>query len=99
MITTILFDLDDMLIDHTTAIEQGATALFDNVIPGAAADERLQFVELWKCLNRDWYSKFCAHQVTFKESGRGKLRDAFDTFGKRFDDNQADALLAEYYER
>ncbi len=98
-ISTVLFDLDDTLIDHTTAIEHAAGALCDMVVPDIAADERSQFVEHWKSLNRDWYQKFYARQVTFQESGRGKLRDAFRPLGIQLDDRHADALLAEYYER
>ncbi len=98
-ISTVLFDLDDTLIDHTTAIEHAAGALCDMVAPDIAAEERFQFIEHWKFLNRDWYQKFYVQQVTFQESGRGKLRDAFRPLGIQFDDRHADALLAEYYER
>src|SRR5258708_30778831 len=80
-ISAVLFDLDDTLLDHTTAIEQAAAALVDTVVPNAQADERSRFVASWKTLNREWYQKFYAQQITFQESGRGKLRDAFRTFG------------------
>jgi putative hydrolase of the HAD superfamily len=98
MITAILFDLDDTLLDHTTAIEQAVVALLNRVAPGTSASERTQFVARWKDLNRNWYQKFYARHATFLESGRGKLWDAFAPFGRRFDDSEADALLAEYYE-
>jgi putative hydrolase of the HAD superfamily len=97
-ISAVLFDLDDTLIDHTTAIEQAAAALFDKVVPDAQTGDCSKFTVNWKILNRDWYQRFYAQQVTFEESGRGKLRDAFLTFDIQFHDSDADALLEQYYE-
>jgi putative hydrolase of the HAD superfamily len=99
MITTVFFDLDDTLIDHTSAIEHAAGDLFGRVVPGGTPSAHQAFVDQWKRLNRDWYQKFYAREVTFQESGRGKLRDAFNPFNLRFSDSRADALLAEYWEQ
>lgn len=98
MITSILFDLDGTLIDHVTAIESAAGTLFDNVLGHPAIDRRSTFIERWKTLNRDWYQRFFAQQVSFQESARGKLRDAFLPFGVHFTDSNADMTLAEYFD-
>jgi putative hydrolase of the HAD superfamily len=97
MIKAVLFDLDDTLIDHDSAIRDATGALFDRVLPDRE-EERTAFTERWVLLNREWYKKFFAQQVTFQESGRGKLREAFSMYGCRFEDTEVDILLAEYWE-
>ncbi|MEH2386903.1 MAG: HAD family hydrolase [Nostoc sp.] len=97
MIKAVLFDLDDTLIDHDAAIRDAAGALFDQVIPDGKHELKV-FIEQWISLNRKWYKKFFAKQVTFQESGRGKLREAFSKYGYQFSDTDADALLSEYWE-
>ncbi|OUL34042.1 hypothetical protein BV372_14915 [Nostoc sp. T09] len=98
MIKAVLFDLDDTLIEHDAAIKSAAGALFDNLIPNRE-NERQTFVERWIYLNLEWYKKFYAQEVTFQESARGKLREAFLPYGYRFSDRDADSLLSEYWER
>jgi putative hydrolase of the HAD superfamily len=98
MIKSVLFDLDDTLIDHDGAIRTAASALFNNLMTNRENDCQA-FVERWISLNRDWYKKFYAKQVTFQESARGKLREAFLPYGYRFSDKDADTLLSEYWER
>ncbi|MFW9263666.1 HAD family hydrolase [Nostoc sp. CALU 546] len=97
MIKAVLFDLDDTLIDHDAAIRDAASALFNKVIPNSE-DELNIFQEQWISLTRKWYKKFFAKEVTFQESGRGKLREAFLKYGYEFSDTDADALLSEYWE-
>ena len=94
----VLFDLDDTLIDRDGAIRTAAAALFDNLMPNRENDCQA-FVERWISLNREWYKKFYAKQVTFQESARGKLREAFLPYGYQFSDTDADTLLSEYWER
>ncbi|MBN3943169.1 HAD family hydrolase [Nostoc sp. NMS9] len=96
MIRAVFFDLDDTLIDHDAAIRDAAGALFDKVIPDAKYELNV-FQEQWISLTRQWYKKFFAKQVTFQESGRGRLREAFSKYGYQFSDVDADALLAEYW--
>ncbi|MEH2306888.1 HAD family hydrolase [Nostoc sp.] len=97
MIRAVLFDLDDTLIDHDAAIRDAAGVLFDKVIPDGKHEFKA-FIEQWISLNRKWYKKFFAKQVTFQESGRGKLREAFSKYGYQFLHTDADALLSEYWE-
>ncbi|MDF5730252.1 MAG: hypothetical protein PUP92_20085 [Rhizonema sp. PD38] len=91
MIKAILFDLDDTLINHDSAIRDATGALFNRVLP-AREQEHTAFTKRWILLNREWYKKFFAPQVTFQESGRGKLREAFSMYGCRFEDIEADIL-------
>lgn len=98
MIKAVFFDLDDTLIDHNGAIRSAAGALFDNLMPNQENDCQV-FVEQWITLNREWYKKFFAQQVTFQESARGKLREAFLPYGYQFSDSDADTLLSEYWEQ
>jgi putative hydrolase of the HAD superfamily len=97
MIKAVLFDLDDTLIDHDTAIREAASTLFDKVIPNSK-HELTVFQEQWIFLTRQWYKKFFAKQVSFQESGRGRLREAFSNYGYQFSDTDADILLSEYWE-
>jgi putative hydrolase of the HAD superfamily len=96
MIKAILFDLDDTLVDHNAAIREAASALFYQVIPNSKHELNL-FQEQWIFLTRQWYKKFFNQQVTFQESGRGRLKEAFSNYGYRFSDTDADALLSEYW--
>jgi len=98
MIKAVFFDLDDTLIDHDAAIKSAAGALFDHLMPNQENDCQA-FVEQWITLNREWYKKFFAQQVTFQESARGKLREAFLPYGYQFSDSDADTLLSEYWEK
>ncbi|MDZ8027529.1 MAG: HAD family hydrolase [Nostoc sp. DedQUE11] len=98
MIKAVLFDLDDTLINHDAAIRSAAGALFNNLISNRENDCQA-FVERWIALNREWYKKFYAKEVTFQESARGKLREAFLPYGYEFSDTDADTLLSEYWER
>lgn len=97
MIAAVLFDLDGTLIDHDAAIEEAAGALFKKLLPDATMRDRGVFIERWKALNREWYLRFFARSVTFQESGRGKLREAFVPYGIQFSEIAADAALAEYW--
>lgn len=95
---TVLFDLDDTLIRHDTAIRVAAVELFAQVLPDQS-HERGQFVEKWISANASWYRKFYSGQVSFQESGWGKLRESFGEYGCVFCDKTADALLLKYWER
>ena len=97
MIKAVLLDVDDTLLDHNTAIRNAASSLFDKVITDKE-HERQIFIERWISLNREWYQKFYAKQVTFQESGRGKLREAFSIYDYQFSDEEADSLLSDYWE-
>ncbi|PHM05601.1 hypothetical protein CK516_40055 [Nostoc sp. 'Peltigera malacea cyanobiont' DB3992] len=95
---TVLFDLDDTLIRHEAAIRGASEELFAQVLPGRSQDCNV-FVEKWISANASWYRKFYNGQVSFQESGRGKLRESFSEYGCVFSDRTADALLLEYWER
>ncbi|MEH1925822.1 HAD family hydrolase [Nostoc sp.] len=95
---TVLFDLDDTLIRHDAAIRGASEELFAQVLPGRSEDCN-EFVEKWISANASWYGKFYNGQVSFQESGRGKLRESFSEYGCVFSDRMADALLLEYWER
>ncbi len=95
---TVLFDLDDTLIHHDAAIRGSALELFAQVLPGQSYSHA-QFVEKWISANASWYRKFYSGQVSFQESGRGKLRESFGEYGCMFSNTTADALLSEYWER
>ncbi|MEH1808313.1 MAG: HAD family hydrolase [Nostoc sp.] len=95
---TVLFDLDDTLIHHNDAIRGASKELFTQVLPRRSQDCN-EFVEKWISANASWYRKFYDGQVSFQESGRGKLRESFSEYGCVFSDRTTDALLLEYWER
>jgi putative hydrolase of the HAD superfamily len=71
----VFFDLDDTLVTHDAAVRAAARELCGTVI-GSLDTSYFAFEERWITLNRLWYQRFFAGEVTFQEHGRGKLREA-----------------------
>ncbi|MFN6499491.1 MAG: HAD family hydrolase [Nostoc sp. DedQUE01] len=97
MVQAVFFDLDDTLIDHNTAIRNAASKLFNKFIPNSE-HSLIVFQEQWISLTRKWYKKFYAKQVSFQESGRERLKEAFLNYGHHFSNTEADTCLSEYWE-
>jgi putative hydrolase of the HAD superfamily len=93
----VFFDLDDTLITHDVAIRAAARELFSTVV-GSYETGRFAFEERWIQLNRLWYQRFFAGEITFQYHSRGKLREALTPWNVLLSDAQADSLLHSYWQ-
>jgi putative hydrolase of the HAD superfamily len=86
----ILFDIDDTLLDHSTAMQAAATRLHRHV---GAADSLDSFVARWSAALEHHYSRYLAGAVTLEGQRRDRLREVVDP---ALTDDDADRMFAEY---
>lgn len=96
----VFFDVDDTLIDHHRAAEEGARMLYrrhaDRLAIALAEDE---FLARWHQAAERHFAAYAAGECSYQEQRRRRIRDLF---GARLSDEEADALFAVFlaeYER
>jgi putative hydrolase of the HAD superfamily len=89
----VLFDLDDTLLDHTTAMRSAATALWSSIKSCISKD---QFLALWTRSHERHYPRYLCGELTHQGQRRARVRDAIDP---TLDDPTADALFELYFSR
>lgn len=87
----VLFDIDDTLVDHTSAVETGVAALYAEL--GAASD-RVVFHERWVAAMREHFPKYLRGVLTYEEQRRARLRQTIDA---NLSDEDADDLFQHYF--
>lgn len=96
----VFFDVDDTLIDHHGAAEEGARALYRRHatrLPTALSEE--EFLARWHQAAEHHFAAFAAGECSYQEQRRRRIRDLF---GAGVSDEEADALFAVFlaeYER
>lgn len=88
----VLFDLDDTLIDHTTAFLTGTEALYRCVGPAASLED---FSRRWSASQRRHYDRFLAGEISHDEQRRARTRDVV---GSTLSDAEADDVFAVYHD-
>lgn len=96
----VFFDVDDTLLDHHRAAEEGARMLYrchaDRLAVGLAEDE---FLARWHQAAERHFAAYAAGECSYQEQRRRRIRDLF---GAELSDEEADALFAVFlaeYER
>lgn len=88
--TVVLFDIDDTLVDHSSAFALATRALHEHCgleLPHA------QFVEAWSAAHRRNFDRYLLGEITFAQQRRARVREAIDpTLG----DAEVDRLFALY---
>lgn len=92
MIRGVLFDVDDTLVDHTTAAR---TAIRSHLrANGLPADD--DAVAAWSAAEERHFARHLLGELTFQEQRRARVREVVRT---ELDDAAADAWFAGYTER
>lgn len=96
----VFFDVDDTLLDHHGAAEQGARALYRRCAHRLIAPlPEAEFLARWHQAAERHFAAYAAGECSYQEQRRRRIRDLF---GAELDDEEADALFAVFlaeYER
>jgi putative hydrolase of the HAD superfamily len=88
----VLFDIDDTLIDHTSAVATGVASLHAQLHrPVALAD----FHREWVTAMRDHFPRYLRGELTYEEQRRARLRQTVDP---SLSDSQSDELFERYFQ-
>jgi len=88
----VLFDIDDTLIDHSSAVAAGVTALHGRVQPDATPSA---FHAAWVTAMKDHFPRYLRGDVDYQGQRRARLRQVVDA---RLSDTDADRLFVTYFE-
>ena len=88
----IFFDLDDTLLDHSSA-EGLAAKAFGERYRQRLPQRSIPFMERWRRLSDQHMKRFLSGEVTFQAQRRHRIRELFD---QTFNDNECDAYFQEY---
>lgn len=90
MIRAVLFDLDDTLIDHTSAADEAVTAwAAERGLPGTPDEQRTRWTEV----SSRHYARYQSRELTFAGQRRERARDFLE---RELSDDDADAEFAGY---
>lgn len=91
MLSAVVFDLDDTLLDHTSAAD-AAVASWASEHAGRAADPSVRWAEL----AATHFTRYQRRELTFAEQRRARVRDFLE---RDLDDPEADRVFADYLAR
>jgi putative hydrolase of the HAD superfamily len=86
----ILFDIDETLMDHSTAFRVGTAALHR---AGGADGDEAEFLARWSAAHERNFDRFLAGELTHEEQRRRRVRE---TFGEDLADTEAERLFEIY---
>jgi putative hydrolase of the HAD superfamily len=92
-VRAVFFDLDETLLDHTSAVRAGAAAL----ARALGHPDPAKAVELWLALERHFFDRYLAGELSFLEQRRARVRGLAAEVGRELDDAEADAAFATYF--
>jgi putative hydrolase of the HAD superfamily len=87
----ILFDIDDTLVDHSSAFQAATVALHDATASTVPFDA---FLTAWSSAHRRHFDRYLAGEVSYEEQGLARIRE---TVGERLSDRSAADLWSVYY--
>lgn len=93
----IILDLDDTLVDHTTASAEAAQWFGQRNAQRIPAFDPTEFVQHWNKTLEAAYSRFLRGEISFQEQRRQRIRSIFAA--PDMEAAQADELFSEYLER
>ena len=88
----IFFDLDDTLLDHSSA-EGLAAKAFGERYQQRLPERSIPFIEQWRHLTDKHMKRFLAGELTFQAQRRHRIRELFD---QTFNDDECDAYFQEF---
>jgi putative hydrolase of the HAD superfamily len=86
----IFFDIDDTLIDHSTAIKQATVRLYERLDLSLALED---FVARWQQAHRELYPRFLNGEWSYEAVVRERVHRAIDA---DMSDGQADRMFGQY---
>jgi len=89
----ILFDLDDTLLDHSTAMRSAAQILWHGLDTNLTFD---QFFAVWVRAHEHHYPRYLSGELTYQGQRRARIRDSIR---QETDDVTADGLFNVYFSR
>ena len=87
----ILFDIDDTLIDHSSAVHAGVASLHAAIQPSTPLPE---FLSAWRAAMRKHFPRYLFGEVTYQDQRRARIRE---TVSVSLTDGDADELFAGYF--
>ncbi|NUU04835.1 HAD family hydrolase [Leifsonia sp. C5G2] len=94
----VLFDLDDTLFAHRTAVESGILRYAELLGAPYGALETDELTTLWRDLEEEHYHSYLAGRLDFEGQRQARARDFAARHGVTLDDTQASAWFADYFE-
>jgi putative hydrolase of the HAD superfamily len=87
----VLFDIDDTLVDHTSAVAAGLIALRAEA---GVASEPARFLDEWTAAMREYFPRYLRGELTYEEQRRARLRQTIDP---KLSERDADELFQHYF--
>jgi putative hydrolase of the HAD superfamily len=87
----VLFDIDDTLIDHSTAVRAAVSELYWRIESPLPHDA---FLASWLAAMREHYPRYLSGDLTYEDQRRARIRQTVDP---RLPDRQADELFGIYF--
>jgi putative hydrolase of the HAD superfamily len=88
--TLVLFDIDDTLIDHSSAVAAGVSSLYAAIHPVVSQPA---FLATWHEAMRQQFPRYLSGELTYQDQRRARLRQ---TVSLELTDAQADELFDDY---
>ena len=86
----VMFDLDDTLVDHSSALRAGALALAE---VAQITGDRTAFAARWKAIQAEKYPRYLRGELRYEDMCQERIWDAVDP---NLSPTKADALFATY---
>jgi len=92
-ITTIFFDIDDTLLNHSEAEEKGIRSIHKKHYKEVSYK---RFKRIWMLFARRYWKLFEEKKLTFSEQRIQRIMHIWEEFGKKVSRKEADVLFKEY---
>ncbi len=89
-ITTIFFDVDDTLINHSKAQVKGIEAVRNKYFPQIPKQD---FVKIWMEIQEQFWEPYMRGEITYGEQRTQRITLVWNTFGKIIADDEVSEVL------